>query len=85
MAAGPRRPYRTFVLIADAERCRDLRNDGLGPTDLYQVLDTSDVPAGVINIVTGARDPLAQVLAEHDDEALREAVNVKNVWIPWGA
>ena len=24
-------------------------------------------PAGVINIITGARDPLAQVLAEHDD------------------
>jgi aldehyde dehydrogenase (NAD+) len=92
------------------------------------VLDTSDVPPGVINIVTGARDLLAQVLAEHDDvdavwyvgtpegrraveagsignmkrtftfvedqfsleslsadEALREAVQVKNVWIPWGA
>jgi aldehyde dehydrogenase (NAD+) len=100
----------------------------LSATDLYQVLDTSDVPAGVINIVTGARDPLAQVLAEHDDvdalwyvgtpegrrmieaasignmkrtwthlesafsvedlaadEALREAVQMKNVWIPWGA
>ena len=39
----------------------------LSATDLYQVLDTSDVPPGVINIVTGARDPLAQVLAEHDD------------------
>jgi aldehyde dehydrogenase (NAD+) len=36
-------------------------------TDLYQVLETSDVPGGVVNIVTGARDPLAQVLAEHDD------------------
>jgi aldehyde dehydrogenase (NAD+) len=100
----------------------------LAATDLYQVLDTSDVPAGVVNIVTGARDPLAQVLAEHDDvdalwyvgtpdgrraveaasagnmkrtwthlesdlsvenlpadEALREAVNIKNIWIPWGA
>jgi aldehyde dehydrogenase (NAD+) len=39
----------------------------LSATDLYQVLDTSDVPPGVINIVTGVRDPLAQVLAEHDD------------------
>ena len=29
-------------------------------TDLYQVLDTSDVPAGVVNIVTGERDALAQ-------------------------
>ncbi|MEJ2186196.1 MAG: aldehyde dehydrogenase family protein [Gemmatimonadota bacterium] len=36
-------------------------------TDLYQVLDTSDVPAGVINVITGPRDVLAQVLAGHDD------------------
>src|SRR5579864_4901186 len=28
----------------------------LAATDLYQVLDTSDVPPGVINIVTGGRD-----------------------------
>ena len=39
----------------------------LSATDLYQVLETSDVPAGVVNIVTGARDALAKVLAEHDD------------------
>lgn len=39
----------------------------LSATDLYQVLDTSDVPAGVVNIVTGERDALARVLAEHDD------------------
>ena len=25
-------------------------------TDFYQVLETSDVPAGVVNIVTGDRD-----------------------------
>ena len=39
----------------------------LSATDFYQVLDTSDVPGGVVNIVTGARDPLMQVLAEHDE------------------
>ena len=39
----------------------------LAVTDLYQVLETSDVPAGVVNIVTGHRDELAKVLAEHDD------------------
>ncbi|MFL5401270.1 MAG: aldehyde dehydrogenase family protein [Gemmatimonadales bacterium] len=39
----------------------------LAATDLYQVLDTSDVPGGVINIVTGDRDELARVLAAHDD------------------
>ena len=39
----------------------------LAATDFYQVLETSDVPAGVVNIVTGARDELAKVLAEHAD------------------
>ncbi len=34
-------------------------------TDLYQVFETSDIPAGVINIVTGERDALAKTLAEH--------------------
>jgi aldehyde dehydrogenase (NAD+) len=37
----------------------------LAATDFYQVLETSDMPGGVVNIVTGARDTLAQVLAEH--------------------
>lgn len=36
---------------------------------LYQVLETSDFPGGVINLVTGARDSLAKTLAEHDDVA----------------
>ena len=36
-------------------------------TDLYQVLDTSDVPDGVVNIVTGVRDELSKTLAEHDE------------------
>ena len=39
----------------------------LAVTDFYQVLETSDVPAGVVNIVTGHRDELAKTLAEHDD------------------
>jgi aldehyde dehydrogenase (NAD+) len=102
----------------------------LAATDFYQVLETSDVPAGVVNIITGERDALAKVLAEHDDvdalwvfgsqEAstaaerlsvgnlkrtlvdhgltldwydraasegpimLRHAVQVKNIWIPYG-
>ncbi|PKP73856.1 MAG: aldehyde dehydrogenase [Alphaproteobacteria bacterium HGW-Alphaproteobacteria-6] len=41
----------------------------LAATDLYQVLDTSDLPGGVVNIVTGAKDELAKVLASHDDVA----------------
>jgi aldehyde dehydrogenase (NAD+) len=101
----------------------------LAATDFYQVLETSDVPAGVINIVTGAKDALAKTLAEHDDvdamwyfgsregvktaelasagnmkrtwcesaprawtdaregegrAFLREATQVKNIWIPYG-
>jgi aldehyde dehydrogenase (NAD+) len=100
----------------------------LAATDFYQVLETSDVPAGVINIVTGAKDSLAKTLAEHDDvdsvwyfgsregvraveqasagnmkrtwaeweprvwadvegegrDFLREATQVKNIWIPYG-
>src|SRR5256885_14083381 len=39
----------------------------LSATDFYAVLETSDLPAGVINIVTGSTDALAQVLAEHLD------------------
>ena len=39
----------------------------LAATAFYSVLETSDLPGGVVNIVTGARDLLAKVLAEHDD------------------
>src|SRR6266699_322768 len=39
----------------------------IAATKFYTVLETSDVPDGVINVITGAKDPLAKVLAEHDD------------------
>jgi len=63
--------------------------------DLYPLFDTSDVPGGVINIVTGHAAELTKVLAEHDDvdalwcygeEALcaqakrASAGNLKQVW-----
>ena len=41
-------------------------------TDFYQILETSDVPAGVVNIITGNKDALAIVLAKH--------TNVEGVW-----
>src|SRR5690606_31808975 len=44
--------------------------------DFYQILETSDVPAGVVNIVTGPRDELSTVLAAHDD--------VDGLWY-WGS
>ena len=103
----------------------------LSVTDFYQLLDTSDIPAGVVNIVTGNRSVLTQTLAEHDEvdgvwyfgsdvpgsalvekastgnlkrtwvnngrkrnwfdrtsaegeEFFRHAVEVKNVWLPYG-
>ena len=71
----------------------------LAATDLYQVLDTSDLPAGVVNIVTGDRDHLAKTLVEHDDvdavwyfgsaEGSREverrsATNMKRTWVGYG-
>ncbi len=98
-------------------------------TDLYQVIEASDMPPGAINIVTGKTKELAAVLAKHDDldglwlvadaetckaaelesvgnlkrvwtakghtldwrsdffagdYFLRRAIEVKNVWVPYG-
>jgi aldehyde dehydrogenase (NAD+) len=39
----------------------------LAATDFYQVLETSDVPGGVVNILTGSHKELAPVLASHLD------------------
>ena len=72
----------------------------LAATDFYQVLETSDLPAGVINIVTGPKDSLAKTLAEHDDVdavwyfgssdgvravELASAGNMKRTWCESGA
>ncbi len=35
--------------------------------DLYQLFDTSDLPGGVVNIVTGYQSQLLKTLAEHED------------------
>ncbi|HEX9139234.1 MAG TPA: aldehyde dehydrogenase family protein, partial [Steroidobacteraceae bacterium] len=37
--------------------------------DLYPLFDTSDVPPGTVNLVTGQASELLKVLAEHDDVA----------------
>ena len=39
----------------------------LAATDFYTVLETSDVPAGVVNIVTGSAMELGKTLASHND------------------
>jgi aldehyde dehydrogenase (NAD+) len=70
----------------------------LAATDFYSVLETSDVPAGVINIVTGEKNALMKTLAEHDDVEsiwyfgdkegvkaveLASASNMKRTWASW--
>jgi aldehyde dehydrogenase (NAD+) len=41
----------------------------LAATDFYQIVDTSDVPDGVLSIVTGNASELAKTLADHDEVA----------------
>ncbi len=41
----------------------------LAALDFYQVLDTSDLPGGALNIITGKANELARTLAEHHDVA----------------
>jgi aldehyde dehydrogenase (NAD+) len=36
-------------------------------TDFYQIADTSDLPAGALNIITGRRSDLVPHIAAHDD------------------
>ncbi|HEY3973571.1 MAG TPA: aldehyde dehydrogenase family protein [Candidatus Sulfotelmatobacter sp.] len=36
-------------------------------SDLYQLFDTSDLPGGAVNLVTGYASQLLKTLAEHDD------------------
>ncbi len=38
----------------------------LAAMELYTVLEASDVPAGIINLVSGVHDELGRTLAEHD-------------------
>ena len=49
----------------------------LAATDFYQVLETSDLPAGVVNILTGPHEDTAKTLAAHLD--------VDAVWSQSGA
>ncbi|MBJ3784637.1 aldehyde dehydrogenase family protein [Devosia sediminis] len=67
----------------------------LSLTDFYQVLETSDMPSGVVNIVTGDSVSLAKTLAEHDGvdgmwfmgsaegSAMVEKVSVGNLKQTW--
>jgi aldehyde dehydrogenase (NAD+) len=71
------------------------RKSPLAATDLYSVFDTSDLPGGVVNIVTGEAEPLVKTLAEHDGvdalwhcgppktAAMVEAASAGNLKITW--
>ncbi|MFP3612569.1 aldehyde dehydrogenase family protein [Paraburkholderia sp. SIMBA_050] len=121
--AAPALAMGNRVVVLPSEACP------LAVTDFYQVVETSDVPGGVLNIVTGERAALLPALARHDDvdalwcfgnaadsalveresignlkrtfvdhgrqfdwfdpaseglPFLRQAVQVKNIWIPYG-
>ncbi|MGF6776636.1 aldehyde dehydrogenase family protein [Paraburkholderia sp. GAS334] len=121
--AAPALAMGNRVVVLPGETCP------LAVTDFYQVAETSDVPGGVLNIVTGERGALLPALAKHDDvdavwcfgnatdstlveresvgnlkrtfvdhgrqfdwydrsseglPFLRQAVQVKNIWIPYG-
>ncbi len=56
-------------LIAMGNTCVLIPSEAapLAATDFYQVLETSDLPAGVVNIVTGSHAELARTLAGHLD------------------
>jgi aldehyde dehydrogenase (NAD+) len=102
----------------------------LAVTDFYQILETSDLPGGVVNIITGDQNDLAKTMTEHynieaiwyfgdsegskmvelgsadsmkrtwvsygkyrdwsdvdqgeGSEFLRQATNIKNIWVPYG-
>lgn len=67
-------------------------------TDFYQILDTSDVPGGVVNIITGKKEELTKVLTNHDNidglwyfgsegSKMVEhdgADNMKRTWVSYG-
>ncbi len=67
----------------------------LPAVELYRVLEASDIPAGVVNILTGLRSELVKTVAEHegvdaiwnfvDDKGEVErqsASNLKQTWTP---
>ena len=70
----PEAPLLGFIslvapLIAMGNRVVAIPSEAypLSATDFYSVLETSDLPAGVINIVTGSAMELGKALASHND------------------
>lgn len=117
-----------LIAMGNSVVCIPSEANPLPACELYRILEASDVPGGVWNIVTGLRSELVKTVAEHDTlqavwhfgdvaegtavealsagnlkqtwcslgkavdwyaetsfEYLRRSVQVKNVWIPYGA
>lgn len=74
LACPPEAPLLAFIslvapLLAAGNRVVALPSEDhpFAATDLYQVVETSDLPAGALNIVTGAHAQLLPTLAAHMD------------------
>jgi aldehyde dehydrogenase (NAD+) len=92
-AFAPALAIGNHVIVVPSERAPLLA------TDFYQIADTSDLPAGALNIITGRRSELVAPLAGHDDvegiwyfpddsggiEVERlSAANMKRIWLAPG-
>ena len=136
LACPEEAPLLSFVSLAGALLSAGNRvvalpsvTNPLAATDFYQVIETSDLPAGTLNIITGPHKDTLPTLASHLDvdalwvfgtkeesklaeelsaenlkrtfvdhglsldwhgksahgrEFLRRAVQVKNIWVPYG-
>ena len=81
------------VIVVPSETCP------MAALDFYQVFETSDLPAGVVNILTGCKDHIFKYLVEHQDiqaawyfgsaEGSKfvehtSAENIKRTWVNYG-
>lgn len=117
-----------LLAMGNAVVCVPSQKNPVPAVELYRVIEASDIPSGVWNIVTGLRHELLPSLADHDallsvwcfgsaeecadvetrsaanlkrafvnhgkpvdwgaipsPEFLRQAVQIKNIWVPYGA
>lgn len=90
---GPAIARSNAVVIAPSQKYPTLA------LDMYQVFETSDLPGGVVNILTGDRDHITKYLTEHQNvDAMwyfgspegskfvehASTVNVKRTWVNHG-
>ena len=94
--AGLIEPMDHAIAMGNGVICAASEPFPLAATDFYQILEASDVPGGVVNILTGQHGELATTLADHMDiDAVwsfsssdlsaeiekRSARNLKRTWV----